>query len=333
MSKTRQGGVGLLALLAVLLLVACGAGGESQRPGTSAEPPAVVAATLAPGQEAVASVPAAGVPTAIPSVTPPAPLAATVNGQYIFLADYERRVAQYERAMLQQGSDPNSNQGQTDLAQARQDILDGMIDGLLIEQAAAALHIGITDTELEGKVEADIAAGGGQSAFDEWLAATGQTRDDYKAMLRESWFAQQVMDAVTAGVPTEAEQVHARHILVDSEQAAQQVLTMLQQSADFATLARERSLDEATKDSGGDLSWFPRGAIAPELETAVFALQPGQVSGIVRLGDEYDILQVVEREAARPLSPEIQADMKFALFDEWLAQQRASAVIERHVTE
>ena len=333
MSKVRQTGLGLLVLTVVLLLAACGAAGEAQRPGTSSGPPPALAATVAPGQEILTSVPTASLPAVSPSATPPAPLAATVNGRYVFLADYERRIAQYEQALARQGNDLNSSDVQSDLAQARQDILDGMIDSLLIEQGAAALGITVTDEELESQVQADITAGGGQAAFDEWLAVTGQTRDDYKVMLRQSLFSQRVMDAVTVSVKGEAEQVHARDIVLDSEQTAQQVLAVLQQGADFATVAKEYSLDETTRDSGGDLGWFPRGRIAPELENAAFALQPGQLSGIVGLSDGYHILQVVERDAARRLSPETEFYLKLALFDEWLAAQRASAVIERHVAE
>nr|NIV36002.1 hypothetical protein [Anaerolineae bacterium] len=69
------------------------------------------------------------------------------------------------------------------------------------------------------------------------------------------------------------------------------------------------------------------------LEAAAFALQPGQVSGVIRLGEGYHIVQVIEREAARPLSPEMQLDLKLSMFDEWLAELRASAVVERYVGE
>lgn len=324
----------LTALTLVLILVACGADEDRGEPGTAADQPTVVVvATLEPSQAASTAAPTTAVPTVTPTVTPPAPLAALVNGQYVFLAEYERRVAQYEQALLEQGLDPNSAEGQAHLAQARQDVLEGLIDGALIEQGAASLGVTLSEEELESQVEADIDVGGGQAAFDEWLQATGQTREDYKQMLRQSLLSQRVLDAVTAGVPAEAEQVHARHIVVDSEEAAQEILTLLQQGADFVALARERSVDVATKDNGGDLGWFPQGLVVPELEVAAFALQPGQVSGVVRLGEGYHIVQVVEREVARPLSPEMQMDLMLAMFDQWLAELRAEAVIERFVGE
>ncbi len=333
MYRNRQRTLWLVALFLALALAACDAGGEPDRSTPPSEQPTVVVATVVPSQESPTPVPTVDLPTVTPTVTPPAPLAAQVNGQYIFLADYERRLSQYEQALLDQGIDLNTDEGQTYLDQARQDVLEGLIDGILIEQGAVSLGVTLTEEELESQVEADISAGGGQAAFDEWLQATGQTREDYKEMLRQSLLAQRVLDTFTAEVGNEAEQVHVRHIMMDSEEAAQQILTMLTEGADFVTLARERSLDLATKDNGGDLGWFPRGLVAPELENVAFGLQPGQVSGVVRLGEGYHVIQVVEREAARPLSPEMQIDLQLALFDDWLAALRTSAVIERFVGE
>jgi parvulin-like peptidyl-prolyl isomerase len=256
-----------------------------------------------------------------------------VNGQYIFLAEYERQVTQYEQALQEMGVDLNTQDGQDQLAQARQDVLEGLIEEALVEQGAAALGVAVTEEELETQVEADIAAGGGQAAFDGWLQSTSQTREDYKTMLRQSLISQRVWDIVAADVPTTAEQVHARIIVVASEEEARQILALLQAGGDFVALARERSLDLATKDNGGDLDWFPRGVVAPELENAAFALQPGGISEPISVGEGFHILQVVEREAARPLSPDMQLLLQQDRFDQWLEELRAKAVIERFVGE
>jgi parvulin-like peptidyl-prolyl isomerase len=335
----------LVSLILILILSLAACGGKTGDGGPTAAPVgspagAIISTVPATGGPAgqPAGRPATAAPTAAPPTptltpTPPAPLAASVNGQYIFLADYERRVAQFEQAMVSQGLDPNSSDGQASLAQIRQQVLDSMIDYALIEQGSAALGVAVSDADLEAQIAADIEAGGGQAAFDQWLQATGQTRDDYKEMLRESLLSQGVMDAIAADVPDAVEQVHARQIVLDSEAAAQEVLTALRQGGDFVALARERSVDVATRDNGGDLGWFPRGLIAPELEAAAFALQPGEISDVIPLGEQYHIVQVVERDATRALSAEQKVDLRFALFDRWLAQQRDGAVIERLVGE
>jgi len=260
-------------------------------------------------------------------------LAALVNGQYVFLADYEREVAQYEQAIGDLGVDPNSEEGQVSLAQARQDILEGLIDEVLIEQAAAELGVSLSDEEVEAQVEADITAGGGQAAFDEWLQATGQTRDDYKEILRRSLMSQRAWDSVVAGVPAAGEQIHVRTIVVESEEEAQEIVGLIRGGADFAALAQERSQDLVTAEDGGDLGWFPRGVLAVELEDAAFALQPGEVSEPVALGGLYHVLLLVERDAARAVSQETLLQLQQAAFEQWLAELRERAVIERFVSE
>ncbi|MEJ2210247.1 MAG: peptidylprolyl isomerase [Anaerolineae bacterium] len=69
------------------------------------------------------------------------------------------------------------------------------------------------------------------------------------------------------------------------------------------------------------------------MENAAFALQPGQVSDLIPLGEDYHIVQVVEREEARALSPEMQMDLQRVAFEQWLDDLRAAAQIERFVTE
>lgn len=327
----------LLALLLPLALAGLAGCGSNRDAPQATTPPGREADAVAPAMEqhteSVQARPTAPPATVTPTVTPPAPLAAVVNGQYVFLADYERRVDQYELALLDQGLDPDTQEGHAQLDQVGPDVLESMIGFVLIEQSAAALGATVSDEELEEKIEADIATGGGQAAFDEWLQATGQTREDYRAILREYMLSQGVLEAVTADVSDTAEQVRARHIVVASEGEAEEIAALLADGADFEMLAQQRSLDVATRDDGGDQGWFPRGLVATEMESAAFSLQPGELSDPFWLGEGYHILQVVEREDARALSPEMLVDLTMSVFERWLDEQRAAAVIERFVGE
>lgn len=71
------------------------------------------------------------------------------------------------------------------------------------------------------------------------------------------------------------EEIHARHILVKTEEEARDVIRRLQEGADFAELARETSTDPAAAQ-GGDLGYVGRGRLVPAFEEAAFALQPGE---------------------------------------------------------
>lgn len=328
--------IGVPALLpALVLIAACGtAGNGSSRvatfPTRSLATPTPTWHSGAGDKEAVT-----GTPTPQPSPTststPVVPLAALVNGQAILLATFEQQVAQTEQALLQQGLDPASQEGQAQMAEVRVHVLDTMIDQVLIEQAGTAMGIRLGEGELDAEVETSITAGGGQATFDQWLESTGLTAQDFESMLRQALIEQRVFEAVTADVADHAEQVHIRHIQVDSEETAQEIAQLLHEGADFEGLAEERSLDVETKSGGGDLGWFTREQLAPEFASVVLALEPGDVSGVIREGGGYHIVQVVERESARPLSPEDQLALKQAAFVRWLERQRDGAVIERLV--
>ena len=70
---------------------------------------------------------------------------------------------------------------------------------------------------------------------------------------------------------------NAAHILLESENDAQQVISDLDAGMEFETLAKERSTGPSGPD-GGSLGWFGRGQMVPEFETAVMALNTGEVS-------------------------------------------------------
>jgi len=66
--------------------------------------------------------------------------------------------------------------------------------------------------------------------------------------------------------------------------------------ADFAALAREGSDDAATRARGGDLGTIQPGRLATPIDTAIMALEPGQISPVVRVGDSLFVLKLIERE-------------------------------------
>jgi parvulin-like peptidyl-prolyl isomerase len=128
------------------------------------------------------------------------------------------------------------------------------------------------------------------------------------------------------------EHVHARHILVATQEEAEAILAQLREGADFATLAQTYSLDVSTRDRGGDLGFFPPGLLlAPELEAAAFALAPGQISDVVYselLG--FHIVQALEREE-RPVGEQEMELLRGNQIRRWREDLWANADIERLV--
>jgi parvulin-like peptidyl-prolyl isomerase len=90
-----------------------------------------------------------------------------------------------------------------------------------------------------------------------------------------------------------AEKIRCAHILVAKESQAKEVLDKLAKGESFGKLAEQYSLDGSRKQ-GGDLGYFGHGVMVKEFEQASFALQKGQVSGIVKTQFGYHIIKRLE---------------------------------------
>ena len=202
-----------------------------------------------------------------------------------------------------------------------QPLVDRLIDGHLLLQAAA---------------EADVAAD------PEVQAAIDRARDD---VLRQTLIERAVIDATDEAAMQAAyealkaepdfaiEQVTARHILVETEEAALQVIAELDGGADFAELARERSTDPAAS-RGGELGTFRRGSMVPPFEAAAFALEPGSHSSEpVQTQFGFHVILVEEKDAIEPsfdeVEEELRADLTREAVENLLAEVRSGADVQR----
>ncbi|THD44685.1 MAG: peptidylprolyl isomerase [Bradyrhizobium sp.] len=98
-------------------------------------------------------------------------------------------------------------------------------------------------------------------------------------------------DAAKAQPPVE--EIHARHILLPTEEEAKAALARVKAGEDFAKVATELSKDPA--GDGGDLGWFTKDRMVPEFADAAFKLQPGQISDPVKSQFGWHIIKVEER--------------------------------------
>ncbi|NOZ28940.1 MAG: hypothetical protein GXP39_12935 [Chloroflexi bacterium] len=111
---------------------------------------------------------------------------------------------------------------------------------------------------------------------------------------------------------------------------AQELVERLRAGEDFAKLAEEYSDDPGSKASGGDLGWFGRGRMVPEFEEAAFSLEPGQISDPVKTPFGYHIIQVMEKDPARPVDPFELERRKSEAYRKLLDEQKAALNIERY---
>jgi parvulin-like peptidyl-prolyl isomerase len=323
----------LIALILLLSFAACAPAvttPEAATPVADANPTAAASPDVAPSPPPPSEPTSTATPT--PSPTPEAPLAALVNGQPLYLADYERALGQYEADLLARGIDLNGSDGQAEMEQARPWVLNVMIEQILTEQAAAEAGIIVSDADVDAYMEDLVDETGGQDAFLVKLAERGETYESAWEEVRAGLIGMAMTQMITEQVPEAIEHVHARHILVDTPEEAESILAQLQRGADFATLAKAYSQDASTKESGGDLGFFPRGILmAPEVEEAAFGMEPGQFSDVVTSSLGYHILQVIERDPVRQLIPENLRFLQDRAVQEWIEGLWAQAVVQRFV--
>jgi len=217
--------------------------------------------------------------------------------------------------------------------QMRQEALEAMVIGLLVDEQVKASKIVVGEKEVNNHIEA--MASQQRLSVEELkvlISARGQSFEQVKQQIRRGLGYQKLMEARWAGKinvteddakkyysekPKEfkrPEQVRASHILIkpdtaaagtDSEEAkakakakAQHLLKQIKEGADFAALAKANSgCPSAPK--GGDLGFFPKGQMAKPFEEAAFKLKVGQVSDIVETQYGYHIIKVTDRRGAR----------------------------------
>ncbi len=102
---------------------------------------------------------------------------------------------------------------------------------------------------------------------------------------------------------TTPEVLRASHILVKSEKDANDILVQLSNGRNFEEIAKARSIDAAAA-SGGDIGYFTKGQLPPEIENACFTMETGEISGVVATKFGYHIIKLTERRLpeAKPLS-------------------------------
>ncbi|MDB5659046.1 MAG: peptidylprolyl isomerase [Cypionkella sp.] len=111
-----------------------------------------------------------------------------------------------------------------------------------------------------------------------------------------------------------ATEYNASHILVDSEEKANELKTQLAGGADFAELAKANSTDTGSGAQGGDLGWFGLGAMVKPFEDAVVAAKVGEVSGPIKSDFGWHLILVKEtRVAAKPTLDETRDELAQAI--------------------
>lgn len=258
-----------------------------------------------------ATQPAAKPPAAAVTPAPKDPIVATVNGQPVRLSELEvaqQSLPQQYRSMPLQAVFPA--------------LLDRIVDSKLVVQEGKKTKI----TE--------------DAAFKKRLAFVEEQ------VIQDYWIQREIARKVTAeklrqryeerlkSLPAE-EEVHARHILVATEDEAKALIAELKKGAAFDKLAKDKSTDKASGTEGGDLGWFKKSDMVKEFADAAFDLKKGTTTETpVKTQFGFHVIQVEDRRKAPPpayeeLADQLREEMAREAVTAQLDLMRSGAKIEK----
>src|SRR5271168_1467421 len=209
---------------------------------------------------------------------------------------------------------------QMDPATKKENVLAFLIDMRIVAKAAE-------DKKIEDRPDfkARLAFTRNRLLMDNLLAVEGKAATTDEAMKK-------VYDEAAKQIEGEQE-VHARHILVETEEEAKAVEAELKKGADFAELAKKKSKDPGAAD-GGDLGFFTKDQMVPEFSTVAFSLEPGKISDPVKSQFGWHVIKVEEKRSRKaPDFDQVKAQIETYVTRkaqaEYVAKLRESAKVER----
>ena len=176
-----------------------------------------------------------------------------------------------------------------------------------------------------------ITADGYKTLLDERVKGfgeqTGVTREEFIQLYDSYILREKLMEQVVKDVKPFDEQVWARHILVKTKEEAEAVIKRLNAGEDWVAISKEVSLDTGSKDNGGDLGWFGRGAMVKPFEDAAFAQKVGEIGQPVESSFGFHVIQVLGHEE-KPITETDFNTKKQKVFTDFLAGLKSAATID-----
>lgn len=215
---------------------------------------------------------------------------ATVNGQGISQADLDNKLE----------SSP-----------AARGVLQNLVMSMLIDQYAKQHNITVSQDEIN-KIEDTYKKQYPGDQWDEVLKARSLTEQDVQDLIRRQIIVdkavggnikitdKQIADYFNKNHAQfdQPAQAKARHILVPDLKTAEKVEADLKAGKDFAAEAKQYSNDPGSRDKGGDLGWFRKGAMVPAFDAYAFSAPIGKISQPIKSPFGYHIIQVEDRKPA-----------------------------------
>src|SRR3954462_15020919 len=237
------------------------------------------------------------------------PVLARVNGAEIRASDL---------ALAEEELGPSL--AQMDPATKKENVLSFLIDMKIVSKEAEDKKIADRDD-----FKTRLAFARNRLLMDNLLAVEGKaatTDENMKKVYEDA--AKQI---------TGEQEVHARHILVETEDQAKKIEDQLKKGGDFAEIAKKESKDPGAAD-GGDLGFFTKDQMVPEFSAAAFALEPGKTSDPVKTQFGWHVIKVEEKRTRKApdfeqVRPQIETYVVRKAQADYVAKLRTAAKVER----
>jgi parvulin-like peptidyl-prolyl isomerase len=244
---------------------------------------------------------------------------ATVNGDPIRRYEYEKTLGDAISYYQQYGINLYDPKEASFFLELKKQVLSHMIDNKIITQEAKKENIKITPSEVDTRIDEIKKSFPSEKDFFEALAKQKISMGELRNILEQQLTAEALFKKLTSNVTiseaevkayydehkkefVQPEQIHLRHILVKTEQEANNIYEQLKEGKDFAALAKEYSIDTPTKDKGGDLGWISKASLVPDLTKAADALKDNEFSKPVKSPFGYHIIEKLGTRPSKELS-------------------------------
>ena len=237
------------------------------------------------------------------------PVLAKVNGAEIRASDV---------ALAEEELGPSL--AQMDPATKKENVLSFLIDMKIVSREAEEKKIADRDD-----FKTRLAFARNRLLMDNLLAVEGKAATTDENMKK-------VYEDAAKQITGELE-VHARHILVETEDQAKKIEEELKKGGDFAEIAKKESKDPGAAD-GGDLGFFTKDQMVPEFSAVAFALEPGKVSDPVKTQFGWHVIKVEEKRTRKApdfeqVKPQIETYVVRKAQADYVAKLRTAAKVER----
>jgi parvulin-like peptidyl-prolyl isomerase len=236
---------------------------------------------------------------------------------------------------------PTGEEGET----ARKDLARQYLTFLIHQQVVGAYadqhDVGVDAAEVDALYREQVTQLGGPQTFSQLLRDSGSTERDVRKLFEEQLLRESVAEAVVAEElgeerlrqeyedrVLEFSQVHVAHILVESQQEAEDLLEQAT-AQNFADLARRFSIDQGSAPNGGDLGPQRPIDLVQPFAGATLDIRVGEVGGPVQTDFGWHLIHVIDRQTQpfEAVRDQLLQELRGQVFTDWLLARLRTAEV------